>query len=45
VRVHFNPGRGTNLGHADYVLPDGRGGIWLIHVTLLPEDLHEPHAH
>jgi len=45
VRVHFNPGRGANLGHADYVLPDGRGGIWLFHVTLLPEDLNEPHAH
>jgi hypothetical protein len=42
VRVHFQAGRNGQLGHADYVLPDGRGGIWLLHVTLLPEE-HQDH--
>jgi hypothetical protein len=38
IRVHHRPGRDGQLGHADFVLPDGRGGLWLWHVTLLPED-------
>ena len=38
VRVHYNPGRDGNLGHADYVLADDEGGLWVFHVTLVPED-------
>jgi hypothetical protein len=38
VRVHYSPGRGGRLGHADYVLPDRKGGLWIFHLTLLPED-------
>lgn len=37
LRVHENPGRDGKLGHAEYILPDGDGGMWLFHVTLLPE--------
>lgn len=40
IRVNYQPGRNGRLGHADYVLPDGQGGLWLFHVTLLPEDAH-----
>jgi hypothetical protein len=40
VRVHYRPGHDGHLGHADYVLPDGRGGLWLFHLTLVPEDAH-----
>lgn len=45
IRVHFAEGRSGKLGHADYVMPDGRGGIWLFHVTLLPEEHEERHDH
>lgn len=38
IRVHYQPGRNGQLGHADYVLPDGRDGLWFFHVTLVPED-------
>ena len=38
VRVHYNPGRDGNLGHADYVLGDDEGGLWVFHLTLIPED-------
>ncbi len=38
IRVHHEPGRHGRLGHADYVLPDGRRGLWIFHLTLLPED-------
>lgn len=38
VRLHHEPGRNGRLGHADYVLPDGRRGLWIFHLTLLPED-------
>ncbi len=37
IRVHFRPGHGE-LGHADFVLPDEEGGLWVFHATLLPED-------
>ena len=38
VRVHYSPGRDGNLGHADYVLGDDEGGLWVFHLTLVPED-------
>ena len=38
VRVHYSPGRDGNLGHADYVLADDEGGLWVFHLTLIPED-------
>ena len=38
VRMYSNPGRDGNLGHADYVLADDEGGLWVVHVTLVPED-------
>jgi hypothetical protein len=38
VRVHYEPGRGGRLGHADYVLPARKGGLWIFHLTLVPED-------
>lgn len=41
IRVHYNPGHDGHLGHADYVMPDDHGGMWLYHLTLLPEDLHQ----
>lgn len=41
VRVHYRPGHDGHLGHADWVLPDGKDGMWLYHATLVPEDEHE----
>lgn len=41
IRIHYRPGKDGHLGHADYVLPDGKDGIYLFHLTLLPEDAHE----
>jgi hypothetical protein len=41
VRVHHSEGHDGHLGHADWVMPDGRGGTWLFHATLLPEDEQE----
>lgn len=41
VRVHHSPGHDGHLGHADWVLPDGNGGMWLYHATLVPEDAAE----
>lgn len=38
TRVHHQAGLDGHLGHADWVMPDGRGGLWLYHATLLPED-------
>ncbi|HEX9801371.1 MAG TPA: hypothetical protein VGC00_14520 [Thermoanaerobaculia bacterium] len=38
IRVHYRPGRDGKLGHADYVMPDDKGGLWLFHLTLVPED-------
>lgn len=38
IRVHYRPGHDGHLGHADYVLPDGNDGIWIFHLTLVPED-------
>lgn len=40
VRIHYTPGRDGHMGHADYVLPDGNGGVWLFHLTLVPEESH-----
>jgi hypothetical protein len=41
IRVHHRPGRDGELGHADYVLPGAKGGLWVFHLTLLPEDAVE----
>jgi hypothetical protein len=41
IRVHYAPGHDRHLGHADYVLPDGKGGLWLFHLTLIPEDARQ----
>lgn len=43
VRVHYQPGSRGRYGHADYVFPDGRGGIWLVHMTLLPGEQDDHH--
>jgi hypothetical protein len=40
VRVNFKPGREDEFGHADFVKPDGRGGFWVYHATLLPGEGH-----
>ena len=37
VRVFFRPGSHGTLGHADFVLPDNEGGLWVFHATLLPD--------
>ena len=42
VRVYSRPGHGGNLGHADYVLPDDEGGLWVFHATLAPDDARRP---
>lgn len=39
IRVHYTPGHDGHLGHADYVMPDDHGGLWLYHLTLVPEGL------
>jgi len=41
IRLQYTPGRDGHLGRAVYVLPDGNDGIWLFHLTLLPEDVHQ----
>ena len=38
VRMYSNPGLDGNLGHADYVLAGDEGGLWVFHLTLVPED-------
>ncbi len=37
IRIHYERGDADHLGHAEFVMPDGKGGIWLFHATLLPE--------
>ena len=37
-RVYSRPGSHGDLGHADFVLPDDEGGLWVFHATLLPDD-------
>ena len=38
LRIHYRAGHDGHLGHADYIMPDGDGGWWMFHLTLIPED-------
>lgn len=44
--MSFDAGNEARLGYARFVRPDGQGGLWIYHMTLLPEELdHEDHQH